>query len=626
VGFHLAVIATFTLPAVVLWWNAWSEGAASTVRCSCLDPGQQVWFIAWPAYALAHGLNPFFSTWLWAPHGVNLLNNASAPLASLVLSPVTWAFGPVAATTLALTLAPGLSAWGCWVACRRFVTWQPACWVAGFVFGYSPFVVESVAQGHLSTGLLVLPPLILVVLHEILVRQQRSPNWCGMVLGVLILAQFLISAEILTITVLIGAVGIVVAAALAPNRVAAKFPFAIRALCVAAVATVVLMAAPVWYLLVGPQHIAGSIWSGLQFIFVASAYQLWDAGTYRLTLWTGAPSGPPPTFLGFAVLGAATASLAMAWRRRTVWFFAVIFIVSTVLSWGGILGLRPNHSAIESWLPWNWFIGRPVFDNVLPYHFSALADLAVALVVAIGLDALRSTRPWRRLPAAARVGVVAGVTVAMLLPVWLTYQAPLSVQPVSLPPWYASAARHVPQGSVITSYPFPASASLTSEPMVWQAVDGMRFRLAGGYVKVPSSGKGVLHQGPPGAATRTLDDLTLTSGTPIRDFTLSAHQLEELRSALRTWGTSYIVVTDTGPAPSEAAGVLTAATGRVPKISQRAWVWDLRSRPLRPRYNAASAASAFASCRNPTTPLGPIPPDLPLPQAFNTCVAAGTHT
>jgi hypothetical protein len=61
-GIHLGVIAVFTLPSIVLWWHAWTGGAASAVRCSCMDPGQQVWFIAWPAYALAHGHNPFFST------------------------------------------------------------------------------------------------------------------------------------------------------------------------------------------------------------------------------------------------------------------------------------------------------------------------------------------------------------------------------------------------------------------------------------------------------------------------------------------------------------------------------------------------------------------------------------
>jgi hypothetical protein len=623
---HLAVAGAFTVPAFVLWWNAWSDGAASTVRCACLDPGQQVWFIAWPAYALAHGLNPFSTTWLWPPEGANLLANASAPLAGLLLSPFTWAFGPFAATTLALTLAPGLSAWGCWVACRRFVSWQPACWVAGFLFGYSPFVVQSVAQGHLSTGLLVFPPLILVVLHEILVRQQRSVAWCGVALAVLVSAQFLVSAEVLTITVVIVALGVVVVAALSPRRAVVGFPFAIRALAVACLVSVLLLAAPTWYMLAGPQRIRGSVWSGEQGIFVALVWDLWNAGPYRaLTLFPGTPEGPPLEFLGIGVLVVAGVSVALAWRRRSMWVMAILAVVCTVLSWGGIFGLSPDHLATSRWLPWYWLTNLPLLDNVSAIHIAAFADLAVAAVVAIGLDALRLSRPWRRLPSACRVIVVGGVAALMVVPVWWTYRAPLIVRRIALPQWYATAALEVPEGSVITSYPFPASASLKSQPMVWQAADEMRFRLSGGYIKVPGRGDGVIGTGPPGSAARTLIDLTLGSGAAGEKFTLTAHQLEALRSALRTWGTSYVVVTDTGAVPTEAAGVFTAATGMLPQISHRAWVWDLRARPLRSPYDAAMAARSFNTCRLLATQLGVAPSGRPLSQVLDQCVVAGAR-
>jgi len=42
VAVHMAVVVVFCVPAIVLWRNAWSDGAASTIRCACLDPGQQV--------------------------------------------------------------------------------------------------------------------------------------------------------------------------------------------------------------------------------------------------------------------------------------------------------------------------------------------------------------------------------------------------------------------------------------------------------------------------------------------------------------------------------------------------------------------------------------------------------
>ena len=410
VGIHLGVIAVFTLPAVVLWWRAWNNGAASTVRCTCLDPAQQVWFIAWPAHALANLLSPFSSTWLWPPHGVNLLANASAPLVGIVLSPVTWWFGPLTATTLALTLAPGLSAWGCWVACRRLVTWRPAWWVAGFVFGYSPFVVQSVAQGHLSTGLLVIPPLVLVALHEIMVRQRASVWWSGISLAALLLAQFLISAEVLTMLVVLGVVGIVVTIALNPHRVAAQLPYALRAFGVAGVTSLVLLAAPVAYMLAGPQRIKGPVWAGLHTIFVAQAFSLWDPGTYRGPLWSEALQGPPLQFLGFGLLIVLAASVVVAWRRRSMWVLAIVALVATVFSWGGILFLSPNHPIYSDWLPWSHLTNLPVLDNITTLHFAAFADLGAALIIAIGLDTLRWSRPGQWLPAAGRIAVLVGAT------------------------------------------------------------------------------------------------------------------------------------------------------------------------------------------------------------------------
>ena len=570
VGVHLAVVGVFTIPAVFLWWSAWSGGAASTVRCDCLDPGQQIWFTAWPAYALAHGLDPFSTTWLWPSHGVNLLDNASAPLAGIVLAPLTWLFGPVATTTVALTLAPGLSAWGCWVACRRFVDWLPACWVGGFIFGYSPFVVESVAQGHLSTGLLVLPPLLLVVLHETLVRQEWSPASCGLAMAAVVVAEFLISEEVLTILLVTAAVGVVVAAVLSPARILPALPFALRAAGVASIASLVLLLGPVWFALKGPEHITGPVWSGLHLFIVAQAWELWSAGPATATLFTGARQGPQVQFIGYGVLAVAGGSLLLAWRRQTIWVMAVVALVATVLSWGGILWLSPDHFVVGSWLPWSHFTNLPVLNDISAVHFSFVADLGVAVVVAIGLDALHRLRPWRRLPSAARGLTVVGITALMVIPVWGLFQAPLSVQPVNLPLWYRTAALDIPERAVIASYPFPSSGSVTSQPMVWQAVDGMRFKLAGGYVKVPGSGTGVLETGPPGSATRTLDDLTLATGASARSLVVSPRQIRGLRAALRSWKTSYVVVVDRGTVPTEAAGVFTAAIGKVPKVTDRA--------------------------------------------------------
>jgi hypothetical protein len=624
----LVVIVVYTVPSVVLWWHAWTIGAASSIRCDCLDPAQQVWFVAWPAFAVSHGLSPFSTTWLWPPGGVNLLSNASAPLIGLALAPVTWAFGPFAATTVALTLAPALSAWGCFLACRRLVAWRPAWWIAGLVFGYSPFVVQSVAQGHLTTGLLVFPPLIVLVLHEMLVRQQWSYWWSGTALGALVAAQFLVSPEVLVITAVMAVVTVIVSAVVAPRRAAAAAPYVLRTAGVACAVIALALGWPLWDLLAGPRHISGPLWGGLQAFLVATPYQLWNPGTYSALLvpFPDTVQGPPLEFLGFGTLVAAAASVVVARRSRKMWIVALLVLVGTVFSWGSFLSLSPGHRLSGWWLPWSWMTHLPVFYDVLPIRFPALVDLAVAILVAIGLDTARSWTIWQKVPLIVGVLLTGAVAAAaMVIPAWITYGAPLEVQRVTLPQWYATAGHFVDAGSVVVSYPFPSSASLTAEPMVWQAADGMRFRLAGGYVKIPDSQGKVLGEGPVDAATRTLDDLTLGS-LVAKPSDPSAKQLAALRSALEEWGATYIVVTDTAAMPVEAAATFSAATGLLPDVAHRAWVWRLPEGSLSTTYDAAAAAGAYHSCRPRFFELGPVSGGLTLPQSFNRCIVSEIRT
>ena len=45
-----------------------------------LDPIQFIWFLNWWPWAVAHGLNPFISYYVWYPHGFNLTWATSMPL------------------------------------------------------------------------------------------------------------------------------------------------------------------------------------------------------------------------------------------------------------------------------------------------------------------------------------------------------------------------------------------------------------------------------------------------------------------------------------------------------------------------------------------------------------------
>jgi hypothetical protein len=649
---HIGLILAFTLPAIILWAHVWFGHPASTVSCACWDSGQQVWFISWPAYALRHGLSPFFTSALWTPYGVNLLNNTSAPLTGILLSPVTWLFGPIASNSVALTVAPGLSAWSCWLACRRFVGWQPAAVLAGLLFGYSPFVVTSVALGHLSIGLLVVPPLTLVTLHEILVRQRLRPWVAGLLLGALICAQFLISVEVLAMMGIAAVVGTAVTGVLSVDRVKAALPYVVRALAAAGGVAVVLLAWPSWFLLAGPRHVAGVPFQGIQTLANGRLFHLWNAGASSVAVpipgaTSGVVIGAPGDYLGFGVLAVAVVSMIVARRRKVVWVMAAVTVACIVLSWGPTLWISATHHVSGPWLPWRTLAKLPIFRNILPVRFAIFTDLALAVLIAVGIDTARTWTLWGRLKTRVRRGTTGGpgqamptdaagesrsnrtgwafsvatiiVAAALFVPQWLTYQVPIATQRVVLPPWFSTVAPTLPSGSTVLTYPFPMSATVVSQPMVWQAVDGMHFRLAGGYAKVPGSDGRALTTGTPSSAERLLYELTTGTGPGGSD-PISIVQLQSLRTAIRQWHVGWIVVTGLGPQPVEAAAVFSAVTTKAPSVSHGAWVWKVSSAEETASFSAAAALRALESCSG-TLPSSSPANDGSLPQAENRCIS-----
>jgi len=143
--------------------HAWAEGATTHTLCGCGDPALFLWFFQWPATALAHGQNPFFSTALFHPKGINLLAQTSVTGLSLPLVPVTWIWGPVASLNVASTLTPALTAFTAFVVTRRWAPWTPAAFIGGLLYGFSPFVLTGLETAHLMTAALMLLPGALVV-------------------------------------------------------------------------------------------------------------------------------------------------------------------------------------------------------------------------------------------------------------------------------------------------------------------------------------------------------------------------------------------------------------------------------------------------------------------------------
>jgi hypothetical protein len=575
---HALWIALFTLPSVVLWWHVWTGHPSSTLTCPCGDPAQEVWFMAWPAWAISHVANVFFSGAVNVPHGANLLSNTSGTLVSAVLSPVTWVWGPVASTNVALTLAPGLSAWGCWVAIRRIVAWKPGAVPAALVYGYSSAIVTSLTFGHVSLSVLVVPPLLVACLYEIVVRQTRTPLRDGVTLAALVIVQFLISPEVMVMCFLLASFGLLATMAVGWHKVPPLASYAGRAIAIGIGISAVLLAYPGWFGLSGPQSVSGVLFSlaPLSGVYVSGFL---SPGPYRalanaFSRFGGyyGRLGPPSNYIGWGTVAGTAASLYFARRRPFVWLLVLMTLVAMVLSLGAYL-LGGSLVLSHGWLPWRTLGKLPVLREILPDQFAPLATLFLSFILALGLDALHvrmanvGGRHAAQVRAPAWMATVI-VGVVALVPVFVTFDIPFTVRPISTPVWMARDAPLLPNGTVLLTVPFAFSGS--DKPMLWQAVDDMHFRLAGAGLKTPDAVGGPVGDGAPGSARRILADLTVSGSTEPSG---TVAQLSAVRAAVRSWRVNRIVIDGPSRDPVYASGFLTAVLGAAPSYDHGAWVW-----------------------------------------------------
>ncbi len=462
--------------------------------CACGDLVQGVWFLRWTPFALLHGMNPFLTNYIDYRSGVNLAQNTLMPLLGVLAAPITWVAGPVASLNTLLWLAFPLSATAGFVAFRHWIRWTPAAFVAGLLYGFSPYTVGQ-GVGHLNLVFVPFPPLILMVADELFVRQRRNPLRFGALLGLLLAAQFLVSPEIFASTLLLAAFGLVILGVSSPGRFLARLPFALRGVWMAAAVCALLIGYPVYLEVAGPGLIHGSnhgsfpyAADGLgmvipdrhQWLAPAAWMAIGDRFIHRDSVENG-------SYLGIPLL--ALLIVAVVWLRREaiVRWAVVMAAAAAVLALGPTLTVDTRTTSVK--LPMALLDHLPLAINFIDARFALYVDLLAALVLGLWLDRMHTRwqhRPEHRaagkagLPATALlVSVVTLVALVPLVPRW-----PYRSFPTVVPSFFQTAAvDRIPPGSVALTYPFPQYPNL--EGMLWQAEASMRFRVLGGYALRP---------------------------------------------------------------------------------------------------------------------------------------------
>lgn len=138
------------------------------------------------------------------------------------------------------------------------MSWTPAAFVGGLLFGFSPYVFAH-SRGHPNLIFVVLLPVLLFLVDEVLVRQRLSARSAGLILGLVAAAQYGISSELLSDAVILTLAALVVLALMYRRQVASHVRHAFTALGWSLVSFVPLVGYPVWMVVWGPGHLTGPI-------------------------------------------------------------------------------------------------------------------------------------------------------------------------------------------------------------------------------------------------------------------------------------------------------------------------------------------------------------------------------
>ena len=223
----LAVLVAYQLIALLFYGYNLVFHLADFQAGSGPDPQFMLWSVAWWPYAISHHVNPLFCKLVWAPKGFDVVWSTSINLQSIVIAPLTSRWGPVVSLNLLALVMPALSAWAAFVLARRIVRATMPALLSGYLYGFSPFMVGHQAGAHVVlTSAFLIPLIVLLALQQL----EHCGGSIGFVLALtfLIVAQFLMSLELVGTSVIFGVAALGVAWMCWPERRAALRSLAMR--------------------------------------------------------------------------------------------------------------------------------------------------------------------------------------------------------------------------------------------------------------------------------------------------------------------------------------------------------------------------------------------------------------
>ncbi len=476
------------------------------VASDAIDSSQFMWFFAWWPHALLHGLDPFVTHEMFVPQGFNLTWATAMPGPAVLLSPVTLAFGPAVTWNVIQLASPALSAWTAFILCRHVTDRTGPSLVAGYVYGFSPYMFIHLTGGPYLALVALEPIFVWLVLRRL--QGQIGSRAFVVWMAVALAAQYLISSEVLATATLFGAVALVLAYVLLPEW-RWELVDTVRLLIGAYVGLAILISPFLAFFLFGQHYPPGAIGfpADLASYVVPSPFMAITRHSPRLT-GSGLES-----YLGVPLVVLLAVFTWAERRRRVTWVVVLATFAAGLCTLGTHVVIAGHVTSIPA--PWLVLGKLPVLRYAIPVRLALFVVLPAALIVALFLS---DGGRWR--------WGLAVLVVASILPdagnaVWDT--------PIQDPPFFAHGTykRYLNANDRVLTVP------VWGPNQRWQADTGFAFKLAAGYAGNPF----------PPSYTRYPIWSTLLSGR------LTSDSAAQLRRFIHDKGVTDVVVDATFPGP-----------------------------------------------------------------------------
>lgn len=584
----LVALISYLPLAAVAFLPSWIHWSQQMNGCNCWDQVLDEWGLASVSTSLPTGHLHLTTSLLDVPGGVNLMWNTTMPLLGALTAPLQHGIGVVRTFAIVEVVGFALSASAMFALLRVWTGQVIGPWAGGLAYGFSCYAVVEASGAHANLVFNPVLPLVLLVVTWLVTEPGPRVVRRGIQLGLLLVAQLLVSPEQLAVFAVILAPGLITVVLLRRGMARRVWGACSKAAGWALGVFAVLGAYPMWVMFFGPYQFTGAVQSPAQLAqfssdltsIVLPTRLFWLAPGVATTVsdrFDGANLAEVTGYLGLTLVVVMVMGVIWLRRKPLVVAAGVTAVVSYLCSLGPRVLVAGHHTGVPG--PDAVLTHVPILDNITPARFDLGLALGSAVVLGFVLAEIEirwSRRGERgghsRHSSSARRGhlvalLVAAVALFPLLPAW-----PYASVPASVPAFFSTGAvaKAVPAGSVVAVYPVPRE--IDDQAMLWQAVSGMRFRQPGGFI---------IARGPGGTASFFADPTTVEAcfdGLYIGGSgSAAACQPVALVADLNQLHVSRVIVPTAVANAAVARSVVTRAVGEEPVSDAGVLLWSCRS-------------------------------------------------